>query len=313
MEVLEVGAAEFAGVVQAPYHVFGSAAFNDLNKNRAEEVFFLLFREGKFRLGLVGGRREQVFYSPYSAPFGGFSYVSENIRIQYIEAAVRSFVDWAKKQHFSSVSMTLPPPIYNVSFNAKQVNCLWRLGFKLAQTDLNYSFDLEGFDDRYIENIWYNARKNLKIALGAGLQFRTCTHSDDRQLAYEIIRKNRESRGFPLRMSWQQVEETTALIPADFFMVNEASGNPIASAIVFHVAPDMVQVIYWGDLHEYGKLKTMNFLSYSVFKHYSSLGITTVDLGTSTEDSVPNYGLAEFKEGIGCSVDPKFTFTRILD
>ena len=313
MEVLEVGAGEFARVVELPYHVFGSAAFNDLNRERAEEVFYLLFREGKFRLGIVGGKKEHGFFSPFSAPFGGFSFISSNIRLQYIEEAVKSLALWAGERNFDSISITLPPSFYDDAFISKQVNCLWRLGFQIAKVDLNYSFCLEEFDDHYSEKIWYNARKNLRIAMEADLQFISCHTTEEKTEVYHIIQKNRESRGFPLRMTLDQVLDTTRTIPADFFIVKDPSGNSIASAIVFHVAPDVVQVIYWGDLHEYGKLKTMNFLSYRVFEHYSQQGMKRVDLGPSTDQSVPNYGLAEFKESIGCTIDPKFTFTSNLD
>jgi len=313
MEILEVGAAEYDRVVELPYHVFGSAAFNDLNREKTEEVFYLLFREGKFRLGIVGGKKEHGFLSPFSAPFGGFSSVSSNIRIQYIEEAVRLLTAWAGEKDFNSVSITLPPSFYDDAFISKQVNCLWRLGFQFLKVDLNYSFSLHDFDDHYTGKIWYNARKNLNIAMENDLQFISCNTPEERAEAYQIIQKNRESRGFPLRMTWDQVLDTTQTVPADFFIVRDVPGNSIASAIVFHVAPGIVQVIYWGDLHEYGKLKTMNFLSYRVFEHYHQQGMKRVDLGPSTDHSVPNYGLAEFKESIGCTIDPKFTFTRDLD
>jgi hypothetical protein len=312
MEILEVGVDEYAEVIKIPYNAFGSAAFNDLNRNKCDKVFYLLFREGKYRLGLVGGCRNKNFSSPFSAPFGGFSFISGDIRLQYIEDAIRLLKTWAVKKRFSSISMILPPPVYESSFNAKQVNCLWRQNFDISEVDLNYSFDLECFDDNYKESIWYNARKNLRISMNAGLQFKTCTNDDERWLAYDIISKNRESRGYPLRMSWQQVSDTIRIIPANFFIVYDELENSIASAIVFHVAQNIVQVIYWGDNHEYANFKTMNFLSYKIFEHYKNQGFQTVDLGSSTENSAPNYGLAEFKESIGCKINPKYTFTKKL-
>lgn len=148
--------------------------------------------------------------------------------------------------------------------------------------------------------------------MNSGLHFKLCTNDDEKGLVYEIICKNRQSHGYPLRMSWQQVFDTTRIIKSDFFIVHDKLENPIASAIVFHIAKNIVQVIYWGDIHEYSNLKTMNFLSFSVFEHYKKQGILTVDLGPSTENSAPNYGLAEFKESIGCMINPKYTFTKIL-
>ena len=313
MEILEVGPEEYAELVAAPYHVFASAAFNSLNADKCDEVFYLLFRDGKYRLGLIGGRRNNTFLSPFSAPFNGFSFISPRIRMLYLEGAIRALRQWAGEKGINRISLTLPPSIYEPSFISKQLNCLWRENFNIAQIDLNYAFDLESFDEGYMDNIWHNARKNLRISINSGLEFKVCASDREKKLAYDIIGKNRESRGFPLRMTWQQVSDTIRIIPADFFVVEDASGTSIASAIVFHLTQDIVQVVYWGDLNEYGKLKTMNFLSFTLFEHYRKLGFKYVDIGPSTEDSVPNFGLAEFKESIGCTIDTKYTLTCTLD
>ncbi|GHT22569.1 hypothetical protein AGMMS4957_12930 [Bacteroidia bacterium] len=57
-------------------------------------------------------------------------------------------------------------------------------------------------------------------------------------------------------------------------------------------------------------MKTMNFLSYKVFEYYKGAGINIVDIGTSTEEGIPNFGLCEFKESIRCFVDLKYTFRK---
>jgi hypothetical protein len=312
MEILEVDVKGYTDFIISPYHAFGGASFNDLNKHKCDKVFYLLFKNGKYRLGIIGGIRDGIFYSPYSAPFGGFSYISEDIRIQNLEGAVELLEFWAKEKGFSSIKIILPPPIYEGSFIAKQVNCLWRAGFRISGVDLNYSYDLNIFDDNYPEFIWYNARKNLRISLNSGLQFKVCYSEDEKKLAYDIISKNRESRGFPLRMLWQQVYDTVQIISADFFLVTNDKQTPVASAIVFHVSSTIVQVVYWGDIQGYSEIKPMNYLSYKVFEHFKSIGMKAVDIGPSSENSVPNYGLCEFKEGIGCKIDLKYTFTKDL-
>jgi hypothetical protein len=312
MEIFEVNNKDFSEVIRMPYYVYGSAAFNDLNRNKCDEVFYLIFREGKYRLGIIGGSRDKIFYSPFSAPFGGYSYISEDIRLQYLEEAIRLLDQWANKKDLLSICMTLPPVIYSSSFIAKQVNCLWRQDYKVSEIDLNYSFEIENFNDRYPERIWYNARKNLKISMNAGLELIKCENDDKKRLAYEIISKNREGRGYPLKMSWEQVKSTAQLIESDFFLVWTKKQLPIASAIIFHISDTVVQVVYWGDLQGYSELKPMNFISYKIFEYYKSSGVKIVDIGPSTERSLPNYGLCEFKEGIGCRIDPKYTLIKKL-
>lgn len=312
MEILEVSADEYAETLKTPYHAYNSAAFNLLNSTKCDAVFYLLFREGKFRLGIVGGSQENSFHSPFSAPFGGFSFVSGDIRLQYIEEAIRLLQSWADDKEFASIRLTLPPPVYGGDFIAKQANCLWRGNFDISAIDLNYSFNLEAFNGNYPERIWYNARKNLQVSLKSGLHFIICTADDEKKLAYNIIKENRESRGYPLRMTWQQVSETVRIIQADFFLVYKDEQTPVASALVFHVGKSIVQVIYWGDLLGHSEVKPVNFIAFKLFEYYKSAGKRIVDIGPSTENSLPNYGLCDFKESIGCEISPKYTFRTIL-
>lgn len=310
MEIVESEAREYSKIIPVPYHTFASAAFNQLNSAKCEKVHYLLFRNNKFRLGIVGGVVNGIFLSPFSAPFGGFVYVNEDIRLQHLEEGISMLESWAVKKELESIRITLPSSIYSGSFLAKQVNCLYRAGFEISEIDLNYFFDTRDFDSRYSENIWYNARKNLRIAFSSQLEFRMSAKDEEKKIAYDIISRNRESRGFPLRMNWDQVRETSEIIPADFFLVYSAGNLPIASAIVFHVSKNIVQVVYWGDLTEYSQYKTMNFLSFKVFEHYKSESKKYIDIGPSTQGSIPNYGLCEFKESIGSRIDLKYTFTK---
>jgi hypothetical protein len=67
-------------------------------------------------------------------------------------------------------------------------------------------------------------------------------------------------------------------------------------------------VIYWGDINGYSELRPMNYLSYKVFEHYHNSDIRIVDIGPSSEQGVPSYGLCNFKESIGCVTTLKPTF-----
>ena len=312
MEIVAVDQKEYSRIVINPYHIFGSAGFNHVNKAKCDSVHYLLFKDSKYRLGIIGGIRNNSFLSPFSAPFGGFSFLQEDVRISYIDEAIILLTAWAKAQALSALKITLPPTIYQESFLAKQINSLYRNGFSIDKTDLNYAYHLASFTQEYPASIWYNARKNLKIALVNNFSFKKAALNIEKETAYNIIRQNREARGFPLRLTWQQVQTTAAVIPADFFLVENEAAIEVAAAIVFHVAAGIVQVIYWGDLPEYANLKTMNFLSFKVFEHYHQLNIKIIDIGPSTEDSIPNYGLCEFKESIGCSISCKFSFSKIL-
>jgi hypothetical protein len=310
MEVVEVNAKTFKNIIPAPYHVFATGDFSNLNADKAAQVFYLLIKDKKYRLGITGGVRDATFFSPFSAPFGGFVFLNENIRMSLIDEALDAFMRWISEKPIRYVSVTLPPFIYNPNFISKQINGLYRQKCSATKMDLNYSFDLSRFDKTYADNIWRNAKKNLRIALKHQFSFKECKNSEEKKLAYEIIALNRSSRGFPLRMSWSQIVETIELIPAYFFLVYKDQQTAVAAAVVFQVSEKVVQVVYWGDMPEYSHMKTMNFLSYKIFEYFCKMEIDRVDIGPSTEDSIPNYGLCDFKESIGCDIDLKLTFQK---
>jgi len=308
MEVIEVDSVYYDNILQKKYHKFNFGDFNLLNEDNCEKVFYLIFKDTKIRLGIILGVRNEVLLSPFSAPFGGFQFANEDIGLNQIDAAIKALEEWSKENDFKGIKIVLPPLFYNNNFISKQQSALFRANFEQINLDVNYQFSTYKVDDDYMSKIWYNAKKNLKRSLKFDLTFEQL-EKKDYKIAYEVIAENRKQRGFPLRMSWELVEKTISVIEGDFFLLKK-DNVPIASAIVFHVSEGIVQVIYWGDLPLYSECKTMNFLSHEIFKFYNSVGIKIVDIGPSTENSIPNHGLCEFKESIGCDLSLKASFYK---
>ena len=306
MNIAETTPKEYQEIFSTPYHIFNSTSFNELNKNKCDSIHYLIFRDSKVRLGLIIGKREDTIFSPFSAPFGCFSFLNEQIDIEAIDKSLLALDDYLKAKKISSVKFILPPFCYNKSFLSKLVNSLNRNGYKILHIDLNHIFKTSFLSEKYTEKIYRNARKNLNIALKQNFVFEK---TDDIDLVYGIIHKNRELRGFPLRMTLEQVKETIKIVKYDTFVV-KLNQDYVASALIYYVANKIVQIIYWGDIPEFSSMKTMNFLSYKVFEYYKNAGIEIVDIGPSTENGTPNYGLCDFKESIGCVVENKFTFMK---
>lgn len=310
MEILEVTPEIFDQTFPKPNHIFNSGAFSKLNESRFEKVFYLIFKDTKNRLGIILGLRDHELLSPFSATFGSFEFVSEDVKLYQIDAAIKSLFEWASAKSINGIKLIPPPFFYKEDFLTKVTNCLYRAGFETKNMELNYHFQTADLSETYEQAIWYNARKNLKKANSYGLVFEKLETGRGKS-AYDIIAQNRAERGFPLRMSWEQLVNTNSVIPMDFFLVKSTT-DTIGAAIVYHMAPSIVRVIYWGDLPQFSEYKTMNFLSYELFRHYKQQGIKMIDIGHSTVDSVPNHGLCEFKESIGCSISLLYEFYKKL-
>jgi hypothetical protein len=311
MEVIEVDSVYYDSMLQKKYHKFNSGDFNLLNEDKCEKVFYLIFKDTKIRIGIILGVRNQILLSPFSSPFGGFQFANEDIGLNQVDSAIKVLEEWSKVNSFKGIKVVLPPLFYHNNFISKQQNALFRADFEQINLDVNYQFSTYKVTDDYTSKIWYNARKNLKRSFKFNLSFEKLEEKDWK-IAYDVIEENRKQRGFPLKMSWELVQKTISVIEADFFLVKK-DNVAIASAIVFHVSEGIVQVIYWGDLPQYSECKTMNFLSYEIFKFYERVGIRIVDIGPSTENSIPNHGLCEFKESIGCDLSLKSTFYKKID
>ena len=306
MTTSEITASEYAGLFP-PAHVYNEASFALLNRTKAPDgVHFLALGDHKTRFGITLGDRDGKLLSPFSAPFGGFD-VKGVQTLQNMAEAVRLVADYAGS-HGKRLVVTLPPLIYGETQISKWVNAFISAGFK-PTVDLNYYFPLSRFDN-YTGNIDRSARKNLHRAEKEDFAFVKLDSSDKDAVlrAYNVIRVNREEHGYQLRMSFEQVWETvTNVVEADFFILRHGNDD-VAAAQVYHVADGIAQVIYWGDKRQYSAMRPMNMLAYCVFRHYRDAGFRILDIGPSTEDGIPSFGLCEFKENIGCSATLKYRF-----
>lgn len=298
-------------VIQHPYHVFNTASFTELNSRKCEEAFCLLYKDTKYRLSLTAGIRDGILLSPFSAPFGGFSFLKQDVQIPVIEKAVKQLEVFALLKSCIGIRLILPPLIYNETFLAKQINVLYRMGYRNSNLDLDFYIPLQN-GESYEELLWYNARKNLRISQQQGFEVTVCNEDEKaQQTIYEVIRENRISKGKPMNMSWDEIRSTASVIPTDFFLLKRGDED-IAGGIVYKAAAGIRYVPFWGDRPGYTLQKPMNFLSQFIAEFYRHAGDQHLHIGISTENSVPNYGLCEFKESIGCTITPKLSFEKYL-
>ena len=305
MQITETSAEEYGRLFVNLPHIYNSVEFSELNRHKAESLHYLLFKDTKVRFGIVLGERNGVLYSPFSAPFGGFT-ANRHQQFDVIDDAAKALSEYAKKTG-KRIVITLPPLFYDEWRLPCIANALSRVA-KSATFDVNYHFCLSDFAN-YDAVVKPNSKRNLHQAMKGELCFKAIGKNDIEGItrAFEVIRRHKAERGYPLRMSYEDVMDTIKIIPADFFLITYKNID-IAAAQIFHSATDICQLIYWGYLRDFAHLRPMNFLAYNIFKYYSMQGVGILDLGPSTESGIPNFGLCSFKESIGCRSSLKLTF-----
>ena len=307
MELLSVNKEEYERIVKNNQYIYNAACFHEINKKKVTQLYYLLFKTKKYKFYVIAGVVDNIMKFPYSAPFGILESMS-GVDIEEIENALELLEKFAKNQGTQKIMFRLPPMFYDEKYISKFQNCLIRTGYKIDSWDLNYYLVINNMQS-LSENMKSSARNKLRIAQKHNFELQYCQSLEQKKEAYDVIKVNRKLKGYPLRMSWEQVRETIENVRHDFFVLY-LEGKLVASAIIFEINSDIYQVIYWGDTGEYTEYKPMNYLAYVLYEYYMKKGIKILDIGPSTEDGIPNYGLCKFKESIGCEVCNKITFLK---
>ncbi|MCM1309640.1 MAG: hypothetical protein NC301_01270 [Bacteroides sp.] len=296
MKILEVSAREYQLAFPRPAVVYNSVAFTELNAAKVDVVRRIVIYGDKPLLGLTFGERDGQLRAPFSAPFACFDFNRE-VRTEPMQAAAA-----ALHEHSRGALLTLPPPFYAPSMNAKTQLSLFAIGILPKFIDWNFHLDLTS---PFIERLDSTAAKKLRRAERSDFHLELC----EATRAYDIIRQNRQNHGYPLAMTLEQVKATTGAdgpVSADFFVLTNGVINA-AAAVVYHVSPQIAQVIYWGDVPCPECRHSMNLLAREVAGHYASRGYKILDIGPSSSEGIPSPGLCDFKDSIGCITTPKPT------
>jgi hypothetical protein len=271
---------------------------------------YLLFAGNGARIGLIAGVKDGVLRSPFSAPFGGFTVGVDKARTSQVHEAVTLLDAYVQRKGLRGSRFVLTPRFYDDELVSATHFALAAHGHSVT-TDINHHFRCVDFDRYERREIKRTVLQNIDRALSARLEFRLATGESERRRAVEIIGANRASKGRPPALGHDELADVARLVPVDFFLV-WAGEVAVASAVVYHVAESIVQIIYWGDLPGHGTMRPMNLLAFRLFEHYSRSGMRLIDLATSSVAGTPNLGLCDFKENIGCTPGLRHTFERRL-
>lgn len=274
-------------------YLYSSRKFCEFNKDKCDYIY----THFDSKMSMIFGVKGNDLVAPFSAPFSFIRYASEYIKYSHIYNFFNSLKDDVNNSDIKKIKITLPPTFYNDSIIAKISHSLSYLGFKLEHRDINSHIDLNKID---ISTLPSTTKKAIRASNKYKNNIFLAKTTEDKFRAYEIIKDNRNMKGYPLRMTWEQVINTAnEVAKADFFIVT-TDGVDVAAAIVFEVTKDIVQVVYWGANSIGEKCNVMYYLPFELIKHYKSKQIRYMDIGPSSESGIITYGLNDYKQLIGC-------------
>lgn len=310
-----VSADEYERLVPDRRVFFNEPRFTELNRDKVDEVHYLVFyREQSARFGLIAGKKGDQFLTPFSAPYSYPVSIIDESKIETIDEALLTFEEYAVGNGVKAIRFIFPPLFYDEHLLSGWINAFYRNNYKVVNLDINYALNLKKLnvdEESYGDLITQKGRKGLRRAERSGLEVVKCETEEDYREAYSIIQIGHESKGFPVKLSFEQLMRTMELVDHDAFIVRK-DGKGIVGEILYRVNNSIVQGIYTGTHPDYLNYNGMNLLTYYTIRYYGDKGYEILDKAISTEDSVPNYGLCNFKESVGCERSLKYTFRKDL-
>lgn len=289
-------------------HLFHLPTFYNLHKTNTSVFLTFLLEEKTIGIAQFDCASNDVFQSPIRGSFGGLQFIegtSLSLKNECIVALDQFIVEKKIKQ-----SIIISAPFAYGEHEASSVfNCYLNNGYEILNHDVNHSLIVD--EVPMFDKMKRNNKKRLKKCNRDGFTFNQVSESNDYKDVYDVIAKNRKSKGYFISMSFDQVMEMAELFPDRVFFFNNKCNDEIVSAsICMKISDSVLYVVYWGDLPGNEKYSPISHLANGIYEFAHQNSYNLIDAGTSSIDGQPNYGVATFKENLGFTSSLKLTYSK---
>ena len=287
------------------------------------ESYFRLHQTGRDRFfRLVSGAQDEVhavvhfseiepgvFRSPARGTYAGIDLATKTYAplIPFLDD-VEAHLDGAGAR---TMTLSTAPFAHDPQKSAWLFQNLSERGYTVELSQLNYSVPIDDVD--LVVKMRHNNRKRFRKCEREGFVFSERGNDGAREV-YDVIARNRAHRGYPISMSFEEVQRMVEAFPGaiSFHGVNHGE-ELVASAVCARLNPRVLYTLYWGDIPGYGTYSPVAFLAAGVYAAAREKGFRLMDTGTVPSiRSGPAAGLIKFKENLGCKATLKLTYTKTL-
>jgi hypothetical protein len=205
----------------------------------------------------------------------------------------------------------LPAPMAHdpVAF-ANQLYLLSARGYEITQCDLNQGLEVNMTP--LTDRMTYGNVKRLRKCKREGLSAQPLPANSLGDV-YDTLAVNRASKGHAMSMTLTQLQTMADTFPDALALFGCRDGERLAAAaLCLRLSAAVMYVFYWGDQPGYGSLSPVVPLAEAIYSYCQEHGVRLLDVGTSTVDREPNFGLLQFKRGLGFTESLKVRMSKKL-
>ena len=288
--------------------LFNGPKFFQLHSANRNGAYFEWEQDGKVVASIHFTEVETGFWrSPARGTYAGLVWL-QGLRFEALWHFHEAVLARLRVLGVSRLEILPAPMAHDPTAFATQLYLLRACGYETSQCDLNHSLQV---DLRPLaERMSYGNLKRLRKCTREGLVSKILPHTELPEV-YDTIVANRVSKGHEMSLSLLQLTAMVESFPEAVKLFGCRMGSElVAAAVCLQLDNRVLYVFYWGDRPGYASLSTVVTLAQAIYVHCQTEGIGLLDVGTSTVDSEPNFGLMQFKEGLGFSASLKVRMTR---
>lgn len=292
----ELRLVEKGGSRDGPGCLFQTPAFFRLHAREAAH-YFEWVHKGRvaacvhFTRGVDG-----LWRSPGRGTFAGYA-MREDLRHEELFAFHSAVVARLADEGARQIEVLPAPMSHDPIAFANQVYMLRASGFRLTRCDLDQSLEVTA--PPLAERMSYANLKRLRKCRREGLEAQLLPASA-LAAVYDTLAANRARKGRELSMSHAELQVMAREFPQAMLLFGCTDGERLAAAaLCLRLSARVMHVFYWGDAPGYSAFSPVVMLAEAIYAHCQATGVGLLDLGTSTVDIEPDFGLLHFKHGLG--------------
>lgn len=243
--------------------------------------------------------------SPIRGTFGGIS-LNKELSFQNIYDIISQLLDYIKEKNITSVEIVSEPISHDLHKSSILLNIFLVKGFYIINHEINHSISID--QEELVDKMMRNNKKRYNKCLKEDFKFEEYFSKSEIQNIYELIKENRESNGHKISMSFDQIIEMYDIFPKNlYFFAVKQMNNYVAASICLKISDDVLYVFYWADKSGYESFSPVVFLASGIYDFAKKSNFKILDIGTSSLNGIPNFGLITFKENLGFKISSKLT------
>ncbi len=246
--------------------------------------------------------------SPFRAPFGSIQFL-RTLKPLILYSFLEFVCAKLKEKGVTHLTLKNHPDAYETGASSLLNTFLINQGFQVETAEAGSVLTM---DQDFVKGLrpWifrkFRQLENTKLTFNK-------SNIDQLEYVFRFIQDCHRERNYLTSIDWSTLERTVKTFPGRFILFQIFSENETAAAsISIDIGNKILYNFYMAHPLKFDSISPVVMLLKGMHQFCIDNNYRLLDLGTSALDGLPNFGLLDFKLGLGATPTMKLTFKKEL-